>query len=60
LTKAFDHTVCDREHQDVVSSGILADKFGDKGPREWTKQALKTCEKATGSHIVDIIAESSF
>jgi len=32
-------TVCEIEHHDVVSSGIFADEFPDKRPREWTKQA---------------------
>jgi len=40
LTKAFVHTVRKIEHHDVVSSGIFADAFPEKHPREWTKQAL--------------------
>ena len=34
------------KHHDVISSGIFADEFCDKRPWEWTKQALKTLEKA--------------
>jgi hypothetical protein len=36
-TKAFVSTVCEIAHHDVVSSGIFADEFPDKHPREWTK-----------------------
>jgi len=57
--KAFIRTVCEIEHHDVISSGIFADEFGDKGPREWTKQALKTLEEATESYMVEVIAEAS-
>ena len=59
-TKAFIRTVREIEHHDVVSSGIFADEFRDKGPREWTKQALKTLEEATESYMVEVIAEASF
>jgi len=58
--KALVRTFCGIKHHDVVSSGMLEDKFGDKGPRQWTKQALKTLEEATESHMVEVIAESSF
>jgi len=47
------------EHHDVVSSGIFADEFRDKGPQEWTKQALKSLEEATESYMVDVIAEAT-
>jgi len=46
-TKAFVHTVREIEHHDVVSSGMIAEEFSDKNPREWTKQALTTLEDAT-------------
>jgi hypothetical protein len=59
-TKAFVRTVCEIEHHDVVSSGIFEDEFRDKGPREWTKQALKTLEEVTESYMVEVIAEASF
>jgi len=45
--KAFICTVREIEYHDVVRSGIFADKFGDKGSREWTKEALETLEDAT-------------
>jgi len=54
LTTAFVHTVREIEHHDVVSSGILADEFPDKHPREWTKQALITLEEATEAYIVEV------
>ena len=52
-TKAFVRTVRDIEHQDVVSSGIFVNKFRDNGPREWTKQALKTLEEAMELYMVE-------
>ena len=56
-TKAFVRTVRESEHHDVVSSGILADEFRDKRPREWTKQALITLEEATEAYMVEVTAE---
>jgi len=38
--------------------GFFADKFFDKQPREWTKQALTTCKDAKEAYMVDAIAES--
>jgi len=49
-----------RQLWDVVRSGMFADGFRDKGPREWTKQALKSPDEATESYMVEVIAESSF
>jgi len=46
------------EHHDVVSSGIFADVFPDKNPREWTKQALITLGEATEAYMVEVIAAS--
>jgi len=57
LTKAFVSTVREMEHRDVVSSGIFADEFPDKHPREWTKQALITLEEATEAYLVEVTAE---
>jgi len=56
-TRALVRTVHEIEHHDVVSSGILADEFRDKHPREWTKQALITLEKATEAYMVKVTAE---
>jgi len=42
----------------IVSSGIFADEFRDKRPREWTKQALKTLEEATELYMVEVIPGS--
>jgi hypothetical protein len=35
LAKALVRTVHEIEHHDIVSSGILADEFPDKHPRQW-------------------------
>jgi lipoate synthase len=58
--KACVRTVHEIEPHYVVTSGIVVDDFRDKGPREWTKQALKTLEEATELYMVEVIAESSF
>jgi len=60
LMKAFVRIVCKMGHHDVISSGIFAYEYCDKGPREWTKQGLKTLGKAMESYMVEVIAESSF
>jgi len=59
-TKTFVRTVQEIEPHDVVSSGILADKFGDKRPRELTKKALNTFEEAPEAYMVEVIADSHF
>jgi hypothetical protein len=58
--KAFVRKVCEIEHHDVVSSGIFVEEFHCKGPREWTKQASTTPEKATESYMVEVTAKASF
>ena len=57
-TKAFNRTVREIEHHHVVSCGIFADEFCDKGSREWTKQAMKTLEEATESYMVEVLPGS--
>jgi hypothetical protein len=57
MKKAFVHTVHEIEHHDVVSSGIFANEFPDKHPREWTKQAVITLEEATEVYMVEVTAE---
>jgi Fe-S oxidoreductase len=57
-TKGFVRTVRKIDHHDGVSSWIFADKFRDKRPQEWTKQALKTLEEATESYMVEVIPGS--
>jgi len=57
-TKAFLHTVREIEHHNVVSSGLLAEEFGNKHPRQWTKHALITLEEGTEAYMVEIIAAS--
>ena len=56
-TTAFVHTVRKIEHHDVVSSGIFADEFPDKRPREWTKQAVITLEEAMEAYMVELTVE---
>jgi len=56
-TKAFDRTVHEIEHYNDFRSGIFADEFGDERPQEWTKQALKTLEKATELYMVEVPAD---
>jgi hypothetical protein len=56
-TKASVCTLRDIEHHDVVNSGLFADAFPDKHPREWTKQALITLEEATKAYTVEVTAE---
>ena len=50
-------TVRQIAHYDVVSSGIFADRFADKHPSEWTKQALIALEEATEACMVEVTAE---
>jgi hypothetical protein len=57
LRKPCVRRVREIEHYYVVSSGILGDKFPDKRPREWTKQALITLEDATEAYMVEVTAE---
>jgi hypothetical protein len=56
-TKAFIRTVREIEHHDVVSTGIFADLFPDKRPREWTKQTFITLEEVTEVYMVEVTAE---
>jgi len=58
--KAFVRTGREIDRHDVVSPGILADEFRDKGLREWTKQAIKTLDEATELYMVEVIAAASF
>jgi len=57
---AFGRTVREIDHHNVVSSGIFADKFGDKRRRECTKKALNTLEEATEANMVEVVADSHF
>jgi len=56
-TTAFVRPVREIEHHDVVSSGIFADKFADKHPREGMKQALITLQEATEAYMVEVTAQ---
>ena len=55
-TKAFVPTVRAMERDDVIRSGISTGRFRDKGPREWTKQALNTLEEPMESYMVEVFA----
>jgi len=59
-TNAFVNTVLEIEHHDMVSCGILVDKFHDKRPPEWTNQALMTLEEATEAYMVEVIPNLIF
>jgi len=59
-TKAFVHTVRNIQHHEIVSSGICADEFREKGPQQWMKLASSTLEEATESYMVETIAKSHF
>jgi hypothetical protein len=56
-TKAFDRSVLEIEHHDVVSSGIFADEFPDKHSHEWTKQDVITLEEAREGYMVEVTSE---
>jgi len=56
-TKAFVRIVRKIEHHNVVSSGIFADEFPDKRPREWTKQTFITLEEAMEAYMVEVTAK---
>jgi len=58
LTNTFVHTVHPVVYYPVVSNRILAGKFPDKHPHEWTKQALNTLGEAAEAYIVEVIAKS--
>ena len=53
-TKAFVGTVPEIQYHDVVSSGIFADQFPYKHPREWTKQVSITLEEATEAYMIEV------
>jgi hypothetical protein len=50
-------TVREIKQHDVVSSGIFAEEFPDKHPREWSIEALTTLEEATEAYMVEVTAE---
>jgi len=50
-------TVHKMKPRDVGSPGIFADKFPNKHPSEWTKQALITLEEATEAYMVEATAK---
>jgi hypothetical protein len=56
--KAFERTVREIEHHDVVRSGIVVDDIREKHLREWTKQASITSEEAKEAYLVDVIVAS--
>jgi hypothetical protein len=56
--KAFVCRVHTMEHHDILSYGIIGDKFHDKHPRESTKPASITVEEAMEAIMVEVIANS--
>jgi hypothetical protein len=60
LTDAFVHKVRDIEQYCVDYSQIFADKYGDKHPQQWMKEALITLEEATEAYMVEVIGKSHF
>jgi hypothetical protein len=59
-TKAFVRTVREIEHHDVVNSGIFADEFTDKHPRQWTRSAFKVLEDATETYMIEVTLSVQF
>jgi len=57
---ACDHTVCEMNYYDIVSTRNFADNICDTRHWEWMKQLLNTLEKATEAYMVEVIAESHF
>lgn len=55
-TKAFVRTVREIEHHDVVNSGVFANEFADKRPREWTRSSLKALEEATEEYMIEVMS----
>ena len=58
-TQASVRSVREIEHHDDISSGIFADEFSDKNPREWTKHVSTKLQDATEAYMVEVIAESN-
>jgi len=58
LTQTFVRTLHEIDHHDVVSSGIIADKFPGKLPCDWTKQVLFPLEEATEVYMVEVFTKS--
>jgi hypothetical protein len=50
-TQAFNRTVREIEHHEVVNSGMLAPAFEDKSTRSWTRSALMELELAAESYM---------
>ena len=42
----------------MLRSGIVADEFSDRNPREWNKRARITLEDATEAYMLEVLAES--
>jgi len=59
-SKAFVLTVCKVEPHDVVSGGIVRDKFRDEHTRELIKQVLIILKVEMDVYMVEVIAESHY
>jgi len=57
-TKAYVRRVREVKLHEVASSGIFADIFPGKHPREWPKQPVITLEEATEAYMVEVTTES--
>jgi len=57
-SKSFVRTAPEIKHHDVVSYVVFAEKFPNKHPREWPKQASITLEEDTEAYMVEVIAAS--
>jgi len=53
-------TVCEIKRYDDVSSGIFANEFHEKRPREWTNNDPVSLEEATEVYMVQVLAEFHF
>lgn len=51
------HTICEIEHQNVVSIGVFKDMVCDKHPSYWTRHYGNTFENVTEGYSVVVIAE---
>jgi len=57
-TNAIICTVREIKYQDDLSPATFPDKFSERHPREWTKQAIFTLGEATEAYMVEVLAAS--
>jgi len=56
-TTAFDCSVCEIKHHDVVSSGFFADESPNKHPRWLGKHGSITVRESTEAYMVEVTVE---